>query len=245
MCGQPYPVPRAANAAFQNCGDIQFLTDAGDIVVAAFELEGGSPGNHAQALYFCQSGYQLFCYPVAKVLLVAIAAHVLKRKHCNGLVVRVIWTRGRKCVRGVVVGASDLHLCPQSITPLWDGLDWAEIFVPDNVAHAMAQLVDTSGNGVFGDYHARPDGIKQLVPGDHFPGTACENQQDLHHPWFYPYLTGRSCQDSLARIQQYCRKWFSLVSHPGDASPLQFPVMPFANRPVTSKVTLHRKARQE
>src|SRR4029453_12867755 len=93
LCRQPYSIAHLAHAAFQHVADAEYPPNFAYIPRLPLEHKARIASYDHQLLYFRKRGNHIFGDTVGEILLVGIVAHVLKRKHGDGRLVRQ-W-RGR------------------------------------------------------------------------------------------------------------------------------------------------------
>src|SRR6185503_20681270 len=71
-----HPVPGATHASFENCFDVELLTDLGDADWFSLESERRCPGRHLQRRNAGERIEDFFRNTVREVLVVAVRAHV-------------------------------------------------------------------------------------------------------------------------------------------------------------------------
>src|SRR5665213_3732366 len=87
LTGNPDPVGRLADAAFQHVTHPEFAADLPDIDRFALVGEAGIARDNEQRLEARQRGDDVFRHTVGEIFLLGVAAHVLKRQHGDGRLV--------------------------------------------------------------------------------------------------------------------------------------------------------------
>src|SRR5262247_2161397 len=81
LAGNADPISRLPHAALEHVTHSEVATDVLDVDRFAFVSEGRIAGNDEQALLAGQRSDDVFDHPVREILLLWIAAHVVKRQH--------------------------------------------------------------------------------------------------------------------------------------------------------------------
>src|SRR6476660_1869949 len=84
----PQTSARLAHASFQDIADTKLATDLFDVHRLPFVDKARVTRDHEKGLETRERGNDVLDHSVSEVLLLWIAAHVLKRQDCNGRFVR-------------------------------------------------------------------------------------------------------------------------------------------------------------
>src|SRR5262245_21685211 len=72
-----------ADAAFEDVADSQFSPNLLHVQSSPLVRKAGVPGDHEQPTHPRQRSDDLLDHPIRKILLIAVATHVVKWQNCN------------------------------------------------------------------------------------------------------------------------------------------------------------------